>query len=77
MRNPALNKMLGEVLAKVPAPTGGRNYTASLIRNREIQRLLAEKATEAAEREWPGFTEMMAELIARELEFIDKAGPVA
>jgi hypothetical protein len=38
---------------------------------------IAEKCTAAAEAKWPGFRELVAELVAREVEFLEKAGPVA
>lgn len=37
----------------------------------------AERAVAAAEERWPGFRELCEEMVARELEFMRKAGPVA
>jgi hypothetical protein len=67
--------MIGEVLKTVPAPTGGRDWQASLNRNRLIQQGLMAKAVDAAEREWPGFLDLLTELIEAELTFMEKAGP--
>lgn len=74
-RSPELNAMLTEILKAVPAPTGGKDWQKSLIRNRLIQQLLAAKAMQAAEVAWPGFGELMTKLVAGELDFMDKAGP--
>lgn len=43
----------------------------------EILAHVAENAVSAAESKWPGFREFVADLVAREVEFLEKAGPVA
>lgn len=73
----ALQRLLGEVLQDIEPPSSGRDYDASLRRNREIQRRLMERATLLAEETWPGFCELMSALIEREGEFLLKARPEA
>lgn len=74
MKSPALQRMLGEILADVPKPNGGADLEASLVRNRMIQERMSLKALEAAEARWPGFTEMFEAMSAKENEFMAKLG---
>lgn len=75
--SPQLDLVLKEVLSLVPPPNGGTDWQAALNRNRAIQELLMSKALLAAEAVYPGLTELMQELGAAEMSFMQQAGPQA
>lgn len=73
VRSNELQKMLGEICADLP-PTGTPQL--GLIRNREIQQRLVQKAQAAAEHVWPGYNALMRALMERENEFVTALGEI-
>lgn len=74
-----LARMLGEITADIPSQKERQliqpdRLVKSLMRNREIQKRLVQKAQEAAEATWPGFNAMLTMMAEREAEFTKALG---
>jgi len=76
-KSPQLQALLGAVLQHIPPPNGGTDYAASHTRNRKIQELVHIAIIEIAEAQIPGLKDFLADLYAKEREFLRKSGPLA
>jgi hypothetical protein len=70
----ALSRMFEQVEKGFPKTT---TFPAALERNRALQQALASKALEVAEEKWPGFNDLVIDLMNAELELMDLVGACA